>query len=158
MGEETLQGLLARTVAAYPSSRAVTDKNGTLDWTAFSEMVDGLSGQLAENGIGRGDRVGLFLPDSADYLALIFACARIGALAVHINTRFRKEELGQLLRRSRPRALVADWDFELADLPQLLVQLPEDDLASIKVIIAKSARRASVRGIPVVALACRKPA
>src|SRR3990172_3762466 len=138
MGEETLQGLLARTVAAYPSSRAVTDKNGTLDWTAFSEMVDGLSGQLAENGIGRGDRVGLFLPDSADYLALIFACARIGALAVHINTRFRKEELGHVLTRSQPRALVIDWGFELVDLAQLLTQLSDDSLATIEVIIGKS--------------------
>lgn len=156
MGGETLHGLLARTVAAHPGSPAVTDKNGTLDYAAFSARVDGYAGLLADKGIGRGDHVGLFLPDTADYLALIFACARIGALAVHINTRFRKEELGHVLRRARPRVLIVDWTFEHADVPQLLAELTDDDLAGIEVVIDAAAQASSMRGIPVVALGPRK--
>src|SRR5581483_26663 len=90
----TLAALLDRTVEAHGAQPAVTDATGTLDWPSFAARVAGYAGLLRGQGIAPGDRVALWLPNSADYLALIFACARIGAVAVHVNTRFRVEELG----------------------------------------------------------------
>ena len=47
-------------------------------------------------GIGPGDRVALWLPNIPQWLALFFACARIGAIAVSVNTRFRANEVQDL--------------------------------------------------------------
>ena len=70
----------------------------TLTWHALQDRVLRVAGGLRKAGIGAGARVALWLPNGADYLAGIFACARLGALAVHINTRFRAAEVGSLLR------------------------------------------------------------
>ena len=83
------------------SAPAVTDAAATLTWRALQDRVLRVAGGLRKAGIGAGLRVALWLPNGTDYLAAIFACARLGAVAVHINTRFRAAELGGLLRRTR---------------------------------------------------------
>src|ERR1700748_3359052 len=85
-------GALMGLSALDPAAPAVTDDVGTLSRRAFHERV-----LQATAGVrGAGSRVALWLPNSAGYLAAIFACARLGALAVHINTRFRAAEVGNL--------------------------------------------------------------
>src|SRR5262249_40803374 len=72
-----------------PSGPAVTDSAGTLDRRAFQNRVLCVAAGLRSAGVGPGARVALWLPNGAGYLAAIFACAQLGALAIHINTRFR---------------------------------------------------------------------
>ena len=69
----------------------------------------------------------LWLPNGSGYLAAIFACARLGALAIHINTRFRMAEVGNLLRRSRAVALVTQWGFPPVNFPAIFAALPVED-------------------------------
>jgi fatty-acyl-CoA synthase len=88
-----------------PEAPAVTDAAGTLDRRAFQNRVLRSAAGLRRGGVGSGSRVALWLPNGSGYLAAIFACARLGALAIHINTRFRMAEVGNLLRRSRAVAL-----------------------------------------------------
>ena len=76
-----------------PSGPAVTDLAGTLDRRAFQNRVLCVAAGLRRAGVGPGARVALWLPNGAGYLAAIFACARLGALAIHINTRFRMAEV-----------------------------------------------------------------
>ena len=108
------------------SAPAVTDAAVTLTRGAFQNRVLRVAGGLRKAGVGAGSRVALWLPNSTDYLAAIFACARLGALAVHINTRFREAEVGSLLRRTRAVALVTEWDFAPVDFPAILSVLPDD--------------------------------
>ena len=98
-----------------PSGPAVTDSAGTLDRRAFQNRVLCVAAGLRRAGVGPGARVALWLPNGAGYLAAIFACARLGALAIHINTRFRMAEIGNLLRRSRPVAMLTEWGFPPVD-------------------------------------------
>ena len=56
--------------------------------------------------MGAGDRVALWLPNMPAWLALFFACARLGAIAVSVNTRFRSHEVADIVDRSRARLLV----------------------------------------------------
>src|SRR5262245_46939101 len=91
-----------------PSGPAVTDSTGTSDRRAFQNRVLCVAAGLRTAGVGPGSGVALWLPNGAGYLAAIFACARLGALAIHINTRFRMAEVGNLLRRSGwPAGVVA---------------------------------------------------
>src|SRR5262245_10044162 len=116
-------------------ARAVTDAAGTLDRRAFENRVLRFAAGLRRGGVGSGSRVVLWLPNGSGYLAAIFACARLGALAIHINTRFRSAEVGNLLRRSGATALVTEWGFPPVDFPALLAALPAQDRAALRCVL-----------------------
>lgn len=127
----------------------VTDGRGTLDRAAFLDLVDRVTAGLLAAGAGAGTRVAFWLPNGAAYLAGIFAAAKIGALAVHVNTRFRATEAGDLLRRSRASHLVTAWGFAAADFPAILAGLPAEDRAALRCVLAQDARCDTVAGLPV---------
>jgi fatty-acyl-CoA synthase len=115
-----------------PAEAAVTDEAGTLSRRAFRDRVLRVAAALRKTNVGKNARVALWLPNGASYLAAIFACARLGALAVHINTRFRLAEVGNLLRRSRATALVTQWAFPPVDFPTIFAALPAEDRAALR--------------------------
>ncbi len=147
----TLAALLAWSGrdAAAP---AVTDAAGTLHWRAFQDRVLRVAAGLRAGGVGPGARVALWLPNSNAYLAAIFACARLGALAIHINTRFRLAEVGSILRRSRAIALVTEWGFSPADFPAIFAALPPEDRAALRCVFGLSAGVTELVGLPVLPL------
>ena len=141
----TLSALLAGWGGA-----GVVEPDATLGADEFRARVLRCAGALRAAGIGPGERVALWLPNTASYLAAIFACARLGALAVHINTRFRAVEVGALLRRSKAAALVTQWGFPPVDFPALLAGLPEEDRAALRVVLDAAGRgAATIAGLPV---------
>jgi fatty-acyl-CoA synthase len=152
MGAETLSSLLARNVAETPHAVAASDEGGSLDWTQFATLTEGYAALLARQGVGFGDRVALWLPNCIDYLAVIFACARLGALAVHVNTRFRTVEVGYLLRRSHASVLVTAWGFVPVDFPGLLGEIAAEDRVALRCIVGRNATVPDVAGLPVVPL------
>ena len=56
---------------------------------------------------------------------------RLGALAVHVNTRFGPSEVGGLLRRSGAKVLVTQWGFAPVDFPGVLAAIPQSDLTAL---------------------------
>jgi fatty-acyl-CoA synthase len=149
----TLPALLAWS-ARDASAPAVTDTNGTLDWHGFQDRVRSAAAGLRKAGVRAGARVALWLPNSIDYLAAIFGCARLGALAVHINTRFRAAEVGNLLRRSRAAALVTEWGFAPVDFPAIFAALPADDRATLRCVLGSRipGNANELAGLPVLPL------
>ena len=149
----TLPALLAWS-ARNAAAPAVTDTTGTLDWRGFQDRVLSAAAGLRAAGVSAGARVALWLPNSIDYLAVIFACARLGALAVHINTRFRAAEVGGLLRRSRAVALVTEWGFAPVDFPAIFAALPADDRAALRCVLGPRVPRnvTALAGLPVLSL------
>ena len=133
---------------------AVTDAAGTQSWGAFQDRVLRVAGALRRAGLGPGGRVALWLPNGTDYLAAIFACARLGALAIHINTRFRAAEVGNLLRRSRAAAVVTQWEFPLVDFPAIFSALPAEDRAAVRCLLGLplSLGVTELAGLPVLPL------
>ena len=133
------------------SAPAVTDAAGTLDWCTFHNRVLRVTAGLRNGGVGPGARVALWLPNGTDYLAAIFACARLGALAIHINTRFRAAEVGNLLRRSRAVALVTEWEFPPVDFPAIFAALHAEDRAALRRVFALpiSVALTELSGLPV---------
>lgn len=137
-----------------PAAPAVTDAAGTLSRHGFEERVLQAASGLRAAGIGAGARVALWLPNGAGYLAAIFACARLGALAVHINTRFRAAEVGNILRRSRATVLVTEWGFAPVDFPAILAALPAQDRAALRCVIGLGSAGGvtELAGLPVLPL------
>jgi fatty-acyl-CoA synthase len=149
----TLSALLERPLRD-PARPAVTDAGGTVNWHEFRDRVLRLAGALRGAEVGPGVRVALWLPNSIDYLATIFACARLGALAIHINTRFRSAEVGNLLRRSRAAVLVTQWGFPPVDFPAIFATLGPEDRASVSCVLGlpPGLSATELAGLPVLPL------
>jgi len=75
----------------------------------FGELHDrvmGRAGALVRLGFNAGDRLALLLPNGADYLEFVYACSRLGVIAVPINTRLSVVEIDLVLTDASPRGLI----------------------------------------------------
>jgi fatty-acyl-CoA synthase len=90
---------------------------------------------LAAAGIGPGDRVAIWLPNIPEWLVVYFACARLGAVAVAINTRFRSAEVEDIVGRSGCRALVLWPGFKDIDFSGILAGVDPEALAWVEQVI-----------------------
>ncbi len=87
----------------------------------LARRADWFARGLIGLGIGRGDTVGFLLGEEVDTLACLFGAAKIGALPVPVNARFKGFELTQVLGQSRMRVLVTRPPLPGApDFPALL--------------------------------------
>ncbi len=105
---------LARRSSISPRAEAVVDGARRLDYAALEARCRRAAGLLRGAGVGKGDRVALLLANRSAYLEVVFAAARLGAIAVPINTRLAPPEVAQLLDDCRPAALL--HETELAGL------------------------------------------
>jgi fatty-acyl-CoA synthase len=71
-------------------------------------------------GVGRGDRVGIWSPNNAEWVVVQFATAKIGAVLVNINPSYRRHELEYALQQSGCSVLILAPGFEDADYVELL--------------------------------------
>ena len=101
------------TVLAHHASRtpdkAITVFNGVS--TTYAEMEQNaarVAGGLAEHGIGRGDVVALLAYNCPEFLEVVFAANRLGAIAMPINWRLAAPEVRYILEHSGARTLVCD--------------------------------------------------
>lgn len=71
------------------------------------EKSDTLAAFLSEQGIGKGDRVALFLRNSPEFVYAIFAISKLGAVIVPVNTFLKEDELSYILEDSGSKFLIA---------------------------------------------------
>jgi len=90
---------------------AVIDGEIRLTYAELEARCARAAGWLRAQGVGPGDRVALLLANRSAYLELVFAAARVGAIAVPINTRLAAPEIAQLLGDCTPRVLCHEDDL-----------------------------------------------
>jgi long-chain acyl-CoA synthetase len=76
----------------------------------YKEIFDSankLAAFLSQNGVGRGDKVALFLRNSPEFIYAIFAISKLGAILVPINTFLKEDELSYILEDSGSSVLIA---------------------------------------------------
>lgn len=115
--EETIGANLERTVAAHPDREALVEVASGRRWT-WAELdrdVDALAVGLIGAGIGKGDRVGIWSPNCAEWTLVQYATAKIGAILVNLNPAYRTHELAYALRQSGTRLLVSATEFKTSD-------------------------------------------
>jgi fatty-acyl-CoA synthase len=135
MRPSTLTEMLETAAERRPTGPALIGPRGRLAWFHFAAAARRVAEGLARRGIAPGDRVALWLPNRPEYLILQFALARLGATAVHVNTRFRAHEVAYLIGRARPAAIATCWGFEPADFPAILAELAPDLRAPLRFVI-----------------------
>ena len=90
---------------------------------SFAELVaeaDHFASGLLASGIVAGDKVGIWLPDSVEWMIARWAIPSIGAVLVPINTRFRDADLRYVLQQSDCRALIMRMRYRQADYGAIL--------------------------------------
>jgi fatty-acyl-CoA synthase len=97
---------LARRALLSGTRLAVVDGPRRLDYAALEERCARTAGLLRAAGVGPGERVALWLDNRSTTLELVFAAARIGAIAVPLHARLAPPEIAELLGDCRPRLLV----------------------------------------------------
>ena len=103
---------LERNAAATPDKVALRFEGETLTYAALVARVERVAAGLLRDGVGPGDRVALLAYNHPDYLALLYAAARIGAILVPLNWRLAHDELAYAVRHAEPAVLCHDGEFE----------------------------------------------
>ncbi|MBN6034892.1 AMP-binding protein [Amycolatopsis sp. 195334CR] len=114
---DTIGDNLARTVAAFGDRDALVERLTGRRWT-YAELaadVDALALGLLGLGITKGDRVGIWSPNRAEWTLIQYATAKIGAILVNINPAYRSHELKFVLNQAGVRLLVAAESFKTSD-------------------------------------------
>ncbi|MBU65650.1 MAG: AMP-binding protein [Cupriavidus sp.] len=125
LSDDTIPALLARAVEANPEGDAVAFREQGIRWTwrQFADQVDRLATGLLAHGIARGDRVGIWSPNRAEWLVTQFATARIGAILVNINPAYRQAELEYARNKAGVKMLITAANFKSSDYLRMLLAL-----------------------------------
>jgi fatty-acyl-CoA synthase len=98
---------LEQHAAQAPDRLALRFEGKAIGYGTLARQAEGLAGQLSARGVGRGDRVAFLGHNDPAQVALLFACARIGAIQVPLNWRLAAPELHFILADSGARHLLA---------------------------------------------------
>ena len=109
---------LGRAVRFYPGRIALASAGRRSTFRELHDRVGRIAASLKGHGFGPGDRLALLLPNEADYLELVYACAWLGVVAVPLNIRLSATEIDHILADAAPRALIRH-----SSLPVPTVQL-----------------------------------
>jgi fatty-acyl-CoA synthase len=122
---DTIGANFDRTVTAFPDRLALVDVPAGLRYT-YAELkddVDALAYALLESGIVKGDRVGIWSPNRAEWTVTQYATAKIGAILVNINPAYRTSELEFVLNQSGCRTLIAAQRLKTSDYAAMIAEV-----------------------------------
>ncbi|HYH72756.1 MAG TPA: AMP-binding protein [Nocardioides sp.] len=134
--DETIGANLARTVTSYADREALVECASGRRWT-WSELdrdVDDLARALIGAGIEKGDRVGIWGPNSAEWTLAQLATARVGAVLVNVNPSYRTHEFTYAANQSGMRLLVSATSFRTSDYRAMVEETAEHNTALERVV------------------------
>ena len=134
----TLTGLVAARTRSRAAAPALVYRDELVSYAALEAESARLARGLRDLGVGVGDRVAVWLPNTPAWIAALIACARLGAIAVASNTRFRSHEMAHLLERTAPKVLLLWPGFRRIDFLSILEDVPAQSLRSLAGIVAYS--------------------
>lgn len=114
-----LCSLIDRNAAFAPDKTAIAFEGERLSYRALTARIERTATALKQQlGVGRGDRVAILSLNRPDYLVLLYACARLGAMLVPLNWRLAVAEQLFIISDAGAKVLVLEQAFE-SILPEL---------------------------------------
>lgn len=102
----TLDGLLMNAAKAWPDKNAIVVPEHKVTYAQLAENAELKARSLCGMGVKPGDHVGLMMPNVVDTVEWLFAAVLNGAVAVMINTRYKKHELAYVISNADLRVLI----------------------------------------------------
>ncbi len=114
---ETIGANLERTARRFGDREALVSRHQGLRYTYadFDAEVDRVARALLALGLEKGERVGIWAPNCAEWALVQYATAKLGVVLVNINPAYRTSELDYALKQSGCRVLVAAESFKTSD-------------------------------------------
>ncbi|MEK4425122.1 long-chain-fatty-acid--CoA ligase [Solibacillus sp. FSL K6-1523] len=106
--EKTMVDIFYEALGSSPSQIALIQNQHSITYEQFGKDVFKLANQLQKDGIKKGDRVGLMMNNSIEYVISFYAALIIGAIIVQNNTQYSKRELYYQLNNTATSTLIID--------------------------------------------------
>ena len=107
MWEMSLGEFLDAAVKCYADNVFVEIADHKVTYRQFQQGASQTAGLFQRLGVGKGDRVALFLPNCLEFLYCWFGLSLLGAISVPINTAYKRDETAYILNDSEAVALLA---------------------------------------------------
>jgi fatty-acyl-CoA synthase len=134
--DDTIGENLARTARAHAEREALVECASGRRWT-WAELdrdVDALARGLIAAGLEKGDRVGVWSPNCAEWTLAQYATARVGVVLVNVNPAYRTHELAFAVNHSGLRLLIAASSFKTSDYRAMVAEVRDDCPALERVV------------------------
>jgi fatty-acyl-CoA synthase len=123
--EETLGQALDLAVDRWGDQLALISPPQDIRWTfrQLAARADALAAGLVALGLARGDRIGIWSPNCAEWTLTQFAAARVGLVLVTINPAYRRSEVAYTINKVGVKALIAAERFKTSDYLTMIEDL-----------------------------------
>lgn len=138
--QDTFAGCLDAAAAAAPDREALVIGRARLTFGGLADRSMCMAAAWQELGVGRGDRVGLWLENSPQWAVAFWALARIGAIVVPLNTRWTDEEMRGVLAQAQLRAILVGDRFRKIDFPARIGSILAATDGTAPTVISTSSR------------------
>ncbi|MFC5950400.1 FadD3 family acyl-CoA ligase [Pseudonocardia lutea] len=128
---QTVPALVDRAAALFGPREAVADGETRQTWSQLRAAVRAWAGSLLAGGLGRGERVAVWAPNTHDWIAAALGVLYTGGVVVPVNTRFTAAEAADVVRRSRSVAVVVVGEFLGTDRGAELRALPGEGVGPV---------------------------
>jgi fatty-acyl-CoA synthase len=135
--EYTIGEALERAALEWPSNDALISRHQDICWTwaELNDEVDRIACGLLARAVKKGDRVGIWAPNCAEWTVTQFATAKIGAILVTINPAYRLSEVEYALNKVGCSVLVTAASFKTSDYIAMLLELGPEKLPSLRLMV-----------------------
>lgn len=113
--ELSLIGLFKQTQLRFPNNPALIFAGKSISYSEMDIFIERMAKALVEKGVKKGDRISIFMPNSANWVISFFAIQRVGAVVVQTNPLYVESELKALLQDSEAVGIIS--------IPQLLPRI-----------------------------------
>jgi fatty-acyl-CoA synthase len=122
---ETIGHNLERTIARVPNADALVSchQGDRYTYAELGEAVDRLAGGMIAAGLRKGDRVGVWGPNRAEWTLVQYATAKLGVILVNINPAYRTSELRHALGQSGCRWIFATPELKGSDFRAMVAEI-----------------------------------
>ncbi|HEX4011310.1 MAG TPA: AMP-binding protein [Solirubrobacteraceae bacterium] len=123
--EETIGANFERAVSRFGDREALVSCAQDLRYTyaELDEAVNELARGLLAAGVAKGDRIGIWAPNCAEWTMVQYATAKLGAILVNINPAYQTSELEYALTQSGCRMLIAAPGFKTSDYRAMVAEV-----------------------------------
>src|ERR1700728_4165890 len=97
---------IGRALQYFPQHTALLREGRAVTFQELDIRVRKIAAALRRRGFLSGDRLAFLLPNGPEYIELVYACSRLGIIAVPLNTRLSGVEIERALADANPRGLV----------------------------------------------------
>src|SRR6185312_15008664 len=125
---ETIGMFFDRQVEIYRDREALVVRHQNVRWTwgELARRVDDLAAGLMSLGLGRGDRVSIWSPNTAEWTLAQFATAKAGMVLVNVNPAYRRAELDYAMNKVECKALILAPALKTSNYLEIVADLVKD--------------------------------